>query len=81
MTLKTAKLLFVATVVLVALTAGATATTADANADAQQIPEDVTQSIDVVPHNDDICQMSGASAMCGGGGDKDQCPYPGAYYC
>jgi len=78
MTLKTAKLLLVAGVVLVAFTAGATATTADTSVGAQQIPEDATQSIDVVVNNDDICQMSGVSTMCGGG---SHCPYPYKYMC
>ncbi len=79
MTLKKSKLLLVAAVVLTAFTAGATATTADASVNAQSITDDVTQSIDDVPHNDDICDMSGLSAMCGGGGSN--CPYPTQYYC
>jgi len=79
MTLKRTKLLLVAVAVLTAFTAGATATTADASASAQPITDDVTQSIDVMPHNDDICDMSGLSVMCGGGGGT--CPYPNQYYC
>ena len=79
MTLKTSKFLLVAAVVLTAFTAGATATTADASVHAQPITDDVSQSIDVVPHNDDICDMSGLSVMCGGGGSY--CPDPTQYYC
>lgn len=78
MTLTKTKLLLVAAVALTAFTVGATAMTADANVNAQPITDDVTQSIDVVPHNDAICDMSGLSVMCGG---SPTCPDPYPYYC
>ncbi|UPW02046.1 hypothetical protein M0R88_08115 [Halorussus gelatinilyticus] len=77
MTLQTAKVLLVATVVLTTFAAGATATT-DATVDAQPITNDAT-SLDNVVENDEFCQMSsGVTIMCGGAGG---CSDPEVTYC